>query len=324
MATKRFAFILDPLEKLDLPWDTSLCLVRELHRQGQSIYYFEASSLFMLSGKIWGVGRKIDPRENHRYEFQQPEKFQLDQFDVIFIRKDPPFDASYLALTYLLEPLTGKTIIINRPRGLRNANEKLFGLIFKRWTPPTLVSANPEEVLRFQESIHSDLVIKPLYEKGGKGVFLLIRRGGSRARPFMDAHKGRPYKQKLRTATCNGTIPVVAQKFIPLENGAADKRILLWKGKILGAFKRIPKKGEFRANLSLGARFAACSVTSQEKKLVEDLRPHLLKEGLWFVGLDVRGEFLIEINVTSPAGLVELDQLYGHVTKKVARTILRL
>ena len=296
---KRFAFVMDPLEKLDLPWDTSLCLLRKLHARGHETFLFLPASLSLESGRVRGRGRQISPRGEIGYR-QGPEKgFDLARFDAVFIRKDPPFDQSYLALTYLLEPLASDTTVINHPRGIRNANEKLFGLNFRRWAPATLVSSDADEILSFQRKIRSDLVVKPLYEKGGKGVFLLLRKGG-RARP------------RLKQATRQGKDPVVAQKFIPVPKGQGDKRILLWRGNILGAFERIPRAGEFRSNLSLGGRFAACGITKVEKALVRDLKPVLLREGLHFVGIDVRAGKLIEVNVTSPAGLVELDRLYGE------------
>ncbi len=299
---KRFAFVMDPLEKLDLPWDTSLCLLRELASRGHRTFLFTAASLSLEGDRTRGKGREIIPLSNLRYRQDPEQKFDLADFQAVLIRKDPPFDAGYLALTYLLEPLAKKTRVINHPRGIRNANEKLFGLGFPRWSPPTLVSSNPEEILAFQKRIRTDLVIKPLYEKGGKGVFLLKRSARLRL-------KGEP---------------VVAQKFIPVPTGIGDKRILLWKGKILGAFARIPKAGEFRSNLSLGGRFDRCRITEQEKQLVRSLGPTLLKEGLLFVGIDVRGGKLIEVNVTSPAGLVELDHLYGPgFTARVAADLSR-
>lgn len=317
---KRFAFILDPLEKLDLPWDTSLCLLRKLRARGHRTFLFLPTSLSLESGRVKGRGRQIFPAGENRYHPGTEKKFDLADFDAVFIRKDPPFDASYLSLTYLLEPLAKETVVINHPQGIRNANEKLFGLNFSRWSPATLVSSNPDEILSFQKKLRSDLVVKPLYEKGGKGVFLLPRnvasKGSKGDRHFLGASPPKGacplYLHELEKATRGGKNPVVAQKFIPVPKGTGDKRILLWKGGILGAFERIPRAGEFRSNLSLGGRFAACGVTEAEKHLVRDLKPALLREGLYFVGLDVRGENLIEVNVTSPAGLVELDQLYGE------------
>jgi glutathione synthase len=307
---KRFAFVMDPMEKLWLLWDTSLCLLRELVSRGDETFLFTADSLSLESGRVKGKGRKIVPLGNQRYRQGPLQPFNLADFHAVLIRKDPPFDTGYLALTYLLEPLTRKTQVVNHPRGIRDANEKLFPLRFPNWSPPTTVSSDPEVILDFQKRIGSDVVVKPLYDKGGKGVFLLKQRGGKR-------------KSLLRRATHKGREPVVAQKFIPVSKNEGDKRILLWKGGVLGAFRRIPKAGEFRSNLSLGAEFSACNITSGEKKLIRALCPTLLKEGLLFVGIDVRAGKLIEVNVTSPAGLVELDQLYGGATAKIARDLAR-
>ena len=294
MKRKRFAFVMDPLETLDLRWDTSLCLLRELKRLGHSTSLFLPSSLASNGTKIHG--------EAHG------KKWNLADFDAVFIRKDPPFDGAYLALTYLLEPLAKKTQVINHPRGIRNANEKLFGLRFVRWSPPSLVTSRAEEIFSFQTKLRSEVVVKPLYEKGGKGVFRLRRseRGASRL---------------LRQATRGEKEMVVAQKFIPVPPGTGDKRILLWKEKVLGVFERIPRPGEFRSNLSLGGSFRSCLLTKREKKLVQELVPELLKEGLYWTGIDVRQGWLLEVNVTSPAGLVELDQLYGGATARLAKYV---
>ncbi len=296
---KRFAFVMDPLEKLDLPWDTSLCLLRKLHGRGHETYLFLPSSLALESGHVTGRGRPISPAGENRYRQGPSQRLDLAAFQVVLIRKDPPFDANYLALTYLLEPLAEETFVVNHPRGIRNANEKLFGLTLPRGSPATLVSSDPEEILEFQKRLRSDLVLKPLYEKGGKGIRLLPRKGRGRLEILNRATKG---KKEVW----------VAQQFIKVPKGTGDKRILLWKGNILGAFLRIPRRGEFRTNLTLGARFAPCRITTEERRLVRDLKSPLLKQGLDWVGIDVRGGKLIETNVTSPAGLVELDKLYGE------------
>ena len=309
---KRFAFVMDPLEKLDPEWDTSLCLLRELRRRGHQTILFTPPSLSLVSGKVKGRGCSIRPVGVHRYSQGPKKEYDLARFHAILIRKDPPFDGNYLALTYLLEPVANETLVINHPRGIRNANEKLFGLRFPRWSPPTIVSSDPREILSFQTKIRFPLVVKPLYQKGGEGVFLLKQRGKEKSLP-------------LEKATRRGTEAVVAQKFIPVPKGTGDKRILIWRGKILGAFERIPRAGEFRSNLSLGGRFAKCSITKAEQSLVRSIRPALLKERLLFVGIDVRGGKLIEVNVTSPAGLVELDQLYGEgATARIADDLERI
>lgn len=306
---KRFAFILDPLEKLDLPWDTSLCLLRELNRRGHQTYSFMPSGISSRQGEVVGMGFRLQPSgTTHRYSKGGLETLKLRNFDALFIRKDPPFNPSYLTLTYLLEPLAKKLPVINDPKAIRDANEKIFILNFPRWCPPTLVSSRSEEILGFQGDQKSDLVIKPLFEKGGKGVFLL--RGSLRQKKILIG------KALRKTET------LIAQTFIPVARGKGDKRILLWKGELLGAFERIPPAGDFRTNLSLGGHFQKCALSLREKKLARDLAPKLERAGLYFTGLDVRGEWLIELNVTSPAGLVELDQLYGQkATRRLADSL---
>ncbi|MBI4115898.1 MAG: glutathione synthase [Candidatus Omnitrophica bacterium] len=300
---------MDPLEKLDLEWDTSLCLLRELARRGHQTFLFPADNVSLVSGRVKARGYLLKPLGGQKYHKRVEKSYDLAGFDAVFIRKDPPFDGGYLALTYLLEGVARKTVVINSPRGIRNANEKLFGLLFSRGSPLTLVSSKVDEIVAFQKKIRSDLVVKPLYEKGGKGVFLFRR---NRRDDYL----------LLKKATLKETQAIVAQKFIPDPKNQGDKRILLWKGKILGVFARVPQVGEFRSNLSLGGRFEKCSVTPTEIKIVNELRPILVREGLYFVGIDVRQGRLIEVNVTSPAGLVELDLLYKRgATKELVDSI---
>ncbi len=293
---------MDPLANLDLRWDTSLCLLRELNARGHETFLFIPEALGLHKGKVFGRGNQINSAGHHHYRLGPERKRDLAEFHAVLVRKDPPFDSSYLGLTYLLEPLARETSVINHPQGIRNANEKLFGLVLERYSPPTLVSARGGEIAAFQKKLGKDLVIKPLYQKGGEGVFKFARRENPK---------------KLDLATGRGKEWVIAQEFIPVPKGGGDKRILLWKGKILGAFERIPAPGDFRTNLSLGGKFVKCGVSETEGKIVRGLAPLLIKEGLFFTGIDVRGGKLIEINVTSPAGLVELDLLYGGATKKI-------
>ena len=300
---------MDPLKDLDLQWDTSLCLLRELNARGHETFLFIPEALGLHKGKVFGRGNHIESAGGNHYRLGPGEKRELAEFHAVLVRKDPPFDSSYLSLTYLLEPLARQTSVINHPQGIRNANEKLFGLVPGRHSPPTLVSAKREEIVAFQKKLGRDLVIKPLYEKGGKGVFKFARGENPK---------------KLDPATGRGKEWVVAQEFIPVPQGGGDKRILLWKGEILGAFERIPPPGDFRSNLSLGGQFVKCGVSEAEGKIVRDLAPFLIKEGLFFTGIDVRGGKLIETNVTSPAGLVELDLLYGGATTKLADELERI
>lgn len=300
---------MDPLEKLDLPWDTSLCLLRELDRRGHSNFLILPASLSLEAGRLRAAGQRLRPAGLHRYDLGPQKKVALRDFDLVLIRKDPPFDKNYLALTYLLEASREKITFVNHPRGIRNANEKVTALRFLRWCPPTLVSASPERLAAFHRRLRSDTVLKPLDEKGGTGVTRLKKN-----------QRGLPTLLKKRTQ--GGRETLLLQKFIPVPEGKGDKRILLWKGKILGGFAKIPKPGEFRSNILLGARFEACPITDGEKALVKEMRSLLLKEGLYFVGIDVREEKLMEVNVTSPAGLVELDLLYGGATEALAGQLL--
>ena len=194
-------------------------------------------------------------------------------------------------MTALLERLASRVPMVNHPRGIRLTNEKLSILDFPKWIPKTLVTASPNSILRFQQKTGNQIVVKPLDQKGGKGVFLLSKNPKTAL-------------SQLRTATHKSKVKVMAQEFIEGKQ-QGEKRIVLLGGKVFATYEKRAKRGEFRANLGLGASFHRASLSRKEKNLINDLRPYLLKRGLYFVGIDVLGAKLIEINVTSPAGVTE-------------------
>jgi len=288
-------FVMDPLEKLALKWDTSLCLLRELAARGHENWTADASDLWAERQSVFAHVRKITPTTRTAYKRSRPQAFDLRRFDLILIRKDPPFDTEYLYLTHLLEPLARQVPIVNHPAGIRNTGEKLACLDFPKWIPETLVTSSPEKIQSFGRRLKTDLILKPCEEKGGKGILFL--------------KKGKDHRSKIIRATLGGKKTMIAQRYLRDPKIPGDKRILLLNGKFLGAFERHCARGEFRANLSLGGTFHATTITSKEKALIRELKPYLEKRGLPFVGIDVIAEKLIEMNVTSPAGLVELKWL---------------
>ncbi len=293
----RFLFVLDPLEKLDLKWDTSLTILRELNRRGHKTFAADAPD-FRIEGKnVWVRANEAATKfvkTSHRYIYSAAKVYNAGEFHLIFIRKNPPFDGAYLNLTYVLDLAARRVPVINDPQGIRDTNEKLSILQFPRWIPETLVAGSPQQILEFQRKIGSALVIKPLDEKGGKGVFLL--------KP-----KERAGRLKLEKATGEGKKFVLAQRFLKNTFAPGEKRILILNGKFAAVYEKRPPGDDFRANLGLsGSTFHSASLTKREEKLVRDVGPFLLKRKIYFAGIDVLNERLIEINVTSPAGITEI------------------
>jgi len=296
---------MDKKEKL-LYWeDTSISVMEESIHRGHQIYFIEPECMFFRDRSLYAEADRVNASLNEGVKVLERNVLDLARLDVIFNRKEPPFDLSYLYLTQMLEVISRKVFIVNSPRGVRKANEKLYILEFPKWIPPTLVSNNPIQIERFQDSIKADLILKPLDQKGGTGICLLPR----------DAKEKR---RILSQATSIGTKWIIAQKFLKGNLTRGDKRILLLNGQPMGQFQRIPKKGEFRSNLSLGGRKARARLSARERKMISSIRTKLAEDGLYFVGLDVVDGYLIEINVTSPAGIPEITELEGiHPERRV-------
>jgi glutathione synthase len=221
----------------------------------------------------------------------------LSSIDTVFIRKDPPFDTDYLHLTHQLELARNDTLIINDPRALRDANEKLFAMEFSEYMPQTLVSADPEQLLAFLVEVGGKAVIKPLDGAGGSGVVGLAT-GDRNNRAIVDL------------LTSYGARLAMVQQFLP-EVFAGDKRVFVLDGNVLGAIRRVPRSDDIRANIHVGGQVQAVTLTDREQRMAQDLGRRLREMGLWFVGLDVIAEHLIEVNVTSPTGIQELGRLNG-------------
>ncbi len=293
-------FILDPLAKLDRAWDTSLYLLEELAGRGHATWACDVGDILYESPEIYFEARRMQPEAEHPYKVSEPRRMAAAEFQLVVIRKEPPFDENYLYLTYLLELIAARIPVVNHPRGIRSANEKLAALAFPDWTPETMVTNSAEQILRFQKKLGQDLVLKPLPLKGGEGVRRL-KRDASDAQAV------------IGQVTQQGQKMIVAQRFIQCRDKQIDKRLLILNGEILTAYEKHAAEGEFRTNLSLGATFHATEVSAKERRLAEAMRPYFLKEGLSFVGLDVMEGFLIEVNVTCPAGLREAKLLYPRL-----------
>lgn len=294
-----FLIILDPLEKLDPEWDNSLALGAELLRRGRAVWTADVPDLWTENGEVFARASRLISFPSRpfasRFRIGTSKTWKLSAFDLVLVRKEPPVNDRYLSMTQLLELAAAKVPVQNHPRGLRSINEKLWTLQFPRWVPPTLVSCSEKEILAFHKK-QGKIVIKPLDQKGGKGVFIF--------EPSL--------RPKLRKAVKNGEKFVIAQKFLPIQEGG-EKRIVVLNGELLAAYEKRPRGNEFRANLGLGGTFHAAEPDAAEKQLVRELKPYLLKEGISFAGLDVLNGKLIEVNVTSPAGITEAQFLYPRL-----------
>ena len=302
----KLAFIIDPIAKLDPTHDTSVALMEAADRLGHEVWITQAEKLSVVGGKAWGFLRsvKLIPVElqGERWVAQQEwyrlgdEVFsQLEEMDAVFMRTDPPVDVPYLYTTYILDCIDpNKTLVVNSPYGLRAANEKMFALQFAQWMTETIVSRDKAVIRQFLET-HGKAVLKPLGGKGGEGIFML-------------EPDDRNFNSLIEVSTLRGKEPVMIQKFLPAAK-EGDKRIILLDGKPLGAVNRIPTGTEFRGNMAVGGRSAKVDITDREYEMCNSIAPKLQSAGLYFVGIDVIGGYLTEVNVTSPTGIREIDRL---------------
>ncbi len=291
----KIAFLLYPTTKVKINEDSSFWIMKELQARGHKVYYFESRHLFWSEGlpKAFLTPAKLSTVKGYLPSFPDKNTVSLDAMDCIFIRKEPPFDTEYLYALQMLNEIKGKVFILNDPQGIALSNEKLFSATFGRYSPLSMVTENPSIAIGFIRRLKKEAVIKPLDNKGGAGIVKV------------DA-KDRNLPSFLDTITNYGRKKVMIQQFISADR-YGDKRILLLNGRILGAFLRKPPSWDFRANLSVGGSMHKASVTQSDKALAETLVPELLERGLYFVGVDVIGKYLTEVNVTSPAGIPEIN-----------------
>lgn len=293
------AFIVDPLPRLQVGHDTSVALMEALQNRGHRIFCLGIGDLYLDQGETWGSLQEIrlDLAADAWYEVKQEQLMPLSQMQAVWMRKDPPVDTAYLYATYLLDRLSpNQTLVLNHPAGIRSANEKLYALQFKDWIPRTRVSGNKQLLRQFIEH-EGQAVLKPLGGKGGEGI-LRVNAGDPNVNSL------------LEISTQFGQLPVMVQEYLP-EAVAGDKRILLLEGEPLGAVNRVPGQGDFRGNIAAGGRVEKTEITEKERALCGALAPVLRQEKLYFVGIDVIGERLTEVNVTSPTMLREICQLEG-------------
>jgi glutathione synthase len=301
--TLRIAFQMDPMETLNITGDSSFALMLSAQSRGYTLYHYDVKALTWTGGRLFADAHavKVQRQPGNHYEFGPTVRLDLgSDVDAIFMRQDPPFDLSYITATHLLERIQHETLVANDPTSVRNAPEKLFVLDYARFMPPTMITRSLDEARAFLAE-HGEIVLKPLHGNGGKAIFKIGSDGANLASLI----------EVFNTAYVE---PHMVQAFVPTVV-QGDKRIVLVDGVIAGAVNRIPGEGEIRSNLAVGGTAAKTELTPRETEICEALGPELKKRGLLFVGIDViGGEWLTEINVTSPTGIVAIDKFNGTDT----------
>jgi glutathione synthase len=289
---------MDPIERINIRGDSTFALLLEAQARGFPISYYTPDQLALRDGKVSATVRLLTVRDKagDHFTLGEPRHTALDTFDVVLLRQDPPFDLAYITSTHMLERIQPKTLVVNDPAHVRNAPEKVFVTEFPDLMPPTLITRDLETIKTFRAE-HGDIVMKPLYGKGGEAVFRLQRE---------DLNFGSLFD--LFTVTfCE---PWVVQKFLPAVK-EGDKRIILVDGAFAGAVNRVPAPDDLRSNMVRGGVPKATDLTKRERDICARLGPALRERGLLFVGIDVIGDYLTEINVTSPTGIRSIKALGG-------------
>ena len=302
----RLLYIMDPVESMIPEQDTTFALLHSGQRRGHENFHAELSAIYVTQGEVRARPRRLRMNQAapHSVLEDAPVDMPVEAFDAVLIRKDPPFDANYLYVTLMLEHARGKTLLINDPRGLRDANEKLYALQFPAFVPKTAVTAHREHLLAFAAEVGGKAVIKPLDGAGGYGV-LALSTADQNARAIVDL------------LTSEGRKPAMIQEYLPAVR-QGDKRILLLDGEPLGAILRVPRPDDMRSNIHVGGSVEPTEVTPGEQAMIRAMAPRLRADGLIFVGLDVIGDRLTEVNVTSPTGIQQLARFTNsHPEDKV-------
>lgn len=293
------AFVMDPIESIDIDADSTFVLMLEAQNRGHQLLVIDPEDLAVSEGQVVATVRPVRVRREPgcHAELGPPRNAVLDEVaDVVWQRKDPPVDAEYVIATQILT-LCRRALVFNRPEGILSSNEKLYTLHFADLMTDTLVSRSIPQLIDFMSKVGGEMIVKPLDGRGGEGIFH-VRQSDRNLRSILE--------QSTRFQTCR----IMAQRYLStIREG--DKRILLLEGEPLGALLRVPASGEVRANLHAGGRPVRASLDDADRRIVERLAPSLRRDGLFFVGIDVIGGYLTEVNVTSPTGIQEINALDG-------------
>ena len=298
--TIKLGIVMDPIESINIKKDSSFAMMLEARRRGWELHYMQQSDLFLQDGHTYASMARLDVYDdaNKWFNIKEIITAPVSELDVVLMRLDPPFDMEYIYTTYLLEYAERQgVLVVNKPQSLRDANEKIFTGLFPQCSPPTLVTRQAAHIRAFLDK-HKDIILKPPGGMGGKSIFRLQKNDPN-------------ISVVIETLTDHGSDFTIVQKFIP-EISKGDKRILLINGEpVPYALARIPAKGETRGNLAAGGKGEGMALTERDKWICAQLAPVLKEKGLMFVGIDVIGDYLTEINVTSPTCIRELDAMYS-------------
>jgi glutathione synthase len=295
----RVAIQADPLQSFNITGDSTFAIMLEAQVRGHSLFHYETRTLALRDGKLYATGHDVSVRDekgNH-FSLGKMKTVELGTYDVVHMRQDPPFDMGYITATHMLDHIHPRTLVVNNPTEVRNAPEKLFVLNYRQFMPATLITRDVAEITAFRRA-HGDIILKPLYGNGGAGVFRIGDRDqnfSSLLELFEGAFKNEPF---------------IAQQYLK-DVRKGDKRIILVDGKVAGAINRVPAEHESRSNMHVGGRPEPATLTRREEEICEALGPDLKQRGLIFVGIDVIGDYLTEINVTSPTGIREVKRFGG-------------
>ena len=289
------AIQMDPIDSIDIAGDSTFVLALEAQRRGHSLYYYLPQALTYRDGKVTARCQPLTVRreEGNHFDVGESEVLDLAKVDVVLMRQDPPFDMAYITATHMLEHIHPDTLVVNDPAEVRNAPEKIFVTRFPELMPPTLITSSREEILEFRAE-YDDIIVKPLYGNGGAGVFH-IKPGDENLSALLEL-----FTELYRE-------PIIVQRYQP-EVREGDKRIILVDGVAVGATNRVPQEGEARSNMHVGGTPKPTTLTNREHEICEAIGPELKARGQIFVGIDVIGDYLTEINVTSPTGLQEVNR----------------
>jgi len=304
----KLAFIIDPIAKLDPGHDSSVAMMEAAQQLGHQVWITEANQLSIIGGKAWGYLQAVNLKpvelvaghwqvDSDWYQIGDRILTNLEEMDAVFMRSDPPVTVPYLYTTYILDLIDrDRTLVVNSPQGIRSANEKVYALQFKTVIPETIVSQDKAVIAKFVDKKQS-AVLKPLGGKGGEGI-LFLEQGD------------RNFNSIVEVSTQRGREPVMVQEYLPAAK-KGDKRIILLDGKPIGAVNRVPSGNEFRGNMAVGGKAEKIDITEREQEICSIVAPQVQADNLYFVGIDVIGGYLTEVNVTSPTGIREIDRLNG-------------
>ena len=301
----KVAIQMDPIAPINIDADSTFRIAEEAQKRGHWLFYYTPDRLAYQEGRITARGWPLEVRrvKGDHFRLGEEQEVDLSTFDVVWLRQDPPFDMGYITTTHLLEKIHPKTLVVNDPFWVRNYPEKLLVLEFPDLTPPTAIARDLQTLRAFREK-HGDIILKPLYGNGGAGVFKLTSGDGNLASLY-------------EIFTGISREPLIVQKFLPAVS-KGDKRVILVDGEPVGAINRVPAQGETRSNMHVGGRPEPVGLTDRDREICTRIGPLLREKGQIFVGIDVIGDWLTEINVTSPTGIQELERFEGtNVAEKI-------